>query len=238
MDNIMHTKYIFPHVCQRRSWQLAVQFCVYGLKLEVLLPEDSSNAHQEEGSEAKHSLVYSSSEQMILPRWLLQRTARYIEYVYKSCIEGKDMTALKVLMNSTSSLLLLLSLPLFHVSCISTPSFFPVLPSLSLSAGLCILHTAAVTLRYVWGWGAREVRLYHTCPKDFSSLPLFFKNMGLEKSGSVSKKDKVVRVFLRSLNMKSEAMSKGWIWMSYIEMVIPFWWSLEIRVRVCCAVHT
>lgn len=38
--------------------------------------------------------------------------------------------------------------------------------------------------------------------------------------------------------MKSEAMSKGWIWMSYMETVMPFWWSLEMRVRVCCAVHT
>lgn len=45
-------------------------------------------------------------------------------------------------------------------------------------------------------------------------------------------------VLLRSLNMKSDVMSKGWIWMSYMETVMPFWWSLEIRVRVCCAVHT
>lgn len=43
---------------------------------------------------------------------------------------------------------------------------------------------------------------------------------------------------LRSLNMKSEAMSKGWIWMSYMDTVTPFWWSLEMRVRVCCARHT
>lgn len=38
--------------------------------------------------------------------------------------------------------------------------------------------------------------------------------------------------------MKSEAMSKGWIWMSYMDMVTPFWWSLEMRVRVCWAWHT
>ena len=37
--------------------------------------------------------------------------------------------------------------------------------------------------------------------------------------------------------MKSEVMSKGWIWMSYMETVTPFWWSLEMRVRVCCAEH-
>lgn len=44
--------------------------------------------------------------------------------------------------------------------------------------------------------------------------------------------------FLRSLNTKSEAMSKGWIWTSYMDMVMPFWWSLEMRVKVCCAWHT
>ena len=38
--------------------------------------------------------------------------------------------------------------------------------------------------------------------------------------------------------MKSEVMSKGWIWMSYMDSVTPFWWSVEMRVRVCWAVHT
>lgn len=32
-------------------------------------------------------------------------------------------------------------------------------------------------------------------------------------------------------------MSKGWIWMSDMETVMTFWWSLEMRVRVCWAVH-
>jgi len=33
-------------------------------------------------------------------------------------------------------------------------------------------------------------------------------------------------------------MSKGWIWMSYMYSLTPFWWSVEMSVRVCCATHT
>ena len=38
--------------------------------------------------------------------------------------------------------------------------------------------------------------------------------------------------------MKSELMSKGWIWMSLMATVTPFWWSVEMRVRVCWAWQT
>ncbi|TNN71494.1 hypothetical protein EYF80_018328 [Liparis tanakae] len=38
--------------------------------------------------------------------------------------------------------------------------------------------------------------------------------------------------------MKSEVMSKGWIWVSYMATVTPFWWSVDSSVSVCCARHT
>lgn len=138
-----------------------------------------------------------------------------------------------------------LSLPL-SASLVSPPPLFPLVTlAFSLQPSYCSNNTpqralfasqqerrTAVAL---WTPRISHYHHHHLCStKCVTSKAL---QCVWQQSGSFSSKGSSV-VLLRSLNMKSDAMSKGWIWMSYMETVMPFWWSLEIRVRVCCAVHT